>query len=202
MTYLKQSPTVRGAKGGLIMAIKIESESGITLPKKTNAQIEKILECLPREHLRGIERIKLVDSINDPRLKNLQQRTNLPGLYHPKQGAQAAWLEVAAGVLLPRSKPFMKRIMPRLSFKGNLAAIVFSLIGQHYYLTLRHSIKRGQIETAVRAYTEKHLRIWHDRQNTVRSRLFKPFQPTLEKWGRSLQKRAAAERKRKQSIRS
>jgi hypothetical protein len=96
----------------------------------------------------------------------------------------------------------MKRIMPRLSFKGNLAAIIFSLTGQHYYLTLRHSIKRGQIESAVRAYTEKHLRIWHERQHTLRSRLFKPFQPTLERWGRSLQKRAAAERKRKQSLRS
>jgi hypothetical protein len=92
--------------------------------------------------------------------------------------------------------------MPRLSFKGNLAAIIFSLVGQHFYLTLRHSIKRGQIEAAVRAYTEKHLRIWHERQHTLRSRIFKPFQPTLEKWGRSLQKRAAAERKRKQSIRS
>lgn len=184
------------------MAIKIEFETKAKLPKKTTIQIEKILECLPREHLRGVERIRLVDNINDPRLKNMQQRSNLPGLYHPKQGAQAAWLEVATGVLLPRSKPLMKRIMPRLSFKGNLAAIIFSLAGQHYYLTLRHSIKRGQIETAVRAYTEKHLRLWHERQNTVRSRLFKPFQPTLEKWGRSLQKRAAAERKRKQSIRS
>jgi hypothetical protein len=184
------------------MAIKIEVETVSKLPKKTASQIEKILECLPREHLRGIERIRLVDNINDPRLKNLQQRSNLPGLYHPKQGAQSAWLEVATGVLLPHSKPFLKRIMPRLSFKGNLAAIIFSLVGQHYYLTLRHSIKRGQIETAVRAYTEKQLRAWHERQNTVRSRLFKPFQPTLEKWGRSLQKRAAAERKRKQSLRS
>lgn len=184
------------------MAIKIEVESGVKLPGKTQSQIEKILECLPREHLRGVDRIKLVDSINDPRLKNLQNRTDLPGLYHPKQGTQAAWLEVAAGVLLPRSKPLMKRIMPRLSFKGNLAAIIFSLVGQHYYLTLRHSIKRGQIEPAVRAYTEKHLRTWHERQHTVRSRLFKPFQPTLERWGKSLQKRAAAERKRKQSLRS
>lgn len=182
------------------MAIKIEIDSGVRLPKKTQSQIEKILGCLPREHLRGVERIKLVDSINDPRVKNPRQRTDLPGLYHPKQGTQAAWLELAAGVLLPRSKPLMKRIMPRLSFKGNLAAITFSLIGQHYYLTLRHSIKRGQIESAVRAYTEKHLRIWHESQHTVRSRIFKPFQPTLERWGRSLQKRAAAERKRKQLI--
>jgi hypothetical protein len=181
------------------MAIKIEFNNTSKLPAKTQGQIEKILECLPREHLRGLERIRLVDSINDPRIKNLQQRTDLPGLYHPKQGAQAAWIEVAAGILLPRSKPLMKRLMPRLSFRGNLAAIIFSLIGQHYYLTLRHSIKRGQIESAVRAYTEKHLRVWHERQHTLRSRLFKPFQPTLERWGRSLQKRAAAERKRKQS---
>jgi hypothetical protein len=181
------------------MAIKIEVETTAKLPKKTQSQIEKILECLPREHLRGIDRIKLVDSINDPRIKNLQQRTDLPGLYHPKQGAQAAWLEIATGVLLPRSKPLTKRIMPRLSFRGNLAAIVFSLIGQHYYLTLRHSVKRGQIEPAVRSYTEKHLRTWHESQHTLRSRIFKPFQPTLERWGRSLQKRAAAEKKRKQS---
>ena len=184
------------------MAIKIELDTGRKLPSKTQNQIEGILACLPREHLRGIERIKLVDRINDPRLKNLSDRSDLPGLYHPKQGAQAAWLEVAAGVLLPQSRSILKRITPRISFKGNLAAIIFSLIGQHYYLTLRHSIKRGQVESAVRAYTEKHLRIWNERQHTFRSRLFKPLQPTLEKWGRSLQKRAAAERKRKQSLRS
>jgi hypothetical protein len=184
------------------MPIKIDIDLGTKLPKTAQNQLEKILECIPREHLRGIERIKIVNNINDPRLKTQQRQSNLPGLYHPKQGAQTAWLEVAADVLLPNSKSIMKRIMPRLSFKGNLAAIVFSLIGQHYYLTLRHSIKRGQIEAAVRAYTEKHLRIWHERQHTLRSRIFKPFQPTLEKWGKSLQKRAAAERKRKQSIHS
>jgi hypothetical protein len=181
------------------MPIKVEFNTTVRLSKKTQSQIEKLLECLPREHLRGIDRIKLVDNINDPRLKNPLQRAELPGLYHPKQAAQGAWLEVATGVLLPRSKRFLKGIMPRLSFKGNLAAIIFSLVGQHYYLTLRHSIKRGQIEPAVRSYTEKHLRMWHERQHTFRSRLFKPFQPTLEKWGRSLQKRASAERKRKAS---
>ncbi len=181
------------------MAIKFEFETKIKLPKKTQGQIEKALECLPREHLRGVDRIRLVDNINDLRVRNIQSQTGLPGLYHPKQGAQLAWLEIAVGVLLPKTKPLMKRIMPRLSFKGNLAAILFSLIGQHYYLTLRHSIKRGQIEPAVRSYTEKYLRIWHERQHTLRSRVFKPFQPTLERWGRSLQKRASEERRRKQS---
>jgi hypothetical protein len=181
------------------MATKIEIDAGIKPPRKAKSWIESCLQALPREHLRGIERIRLVDKINDLRLKNMEQRTDLPGLYHPKQGTKAAWVEVAVGVLIPQSKPIFKRLLPRLSFRGNLAAIIFSLVGQHYYLTLRHSMKRSQIEMAVRAYTEKHLRIWHERKHTVRSRLFKHFQPTLEKWGRSLQKRAAAERKRKQS---
>lgn len=179
------------------MAPKLETDSSTKLPRKIGQWIDEILNSIPREHLRGIERIKLVESINDPRIKSLQQRSTLPGLYHPKSGTQLAWLEIATGTLIPRSKPLLKRFLPRLSFRGNLAAIIFSLVGQHYYLTLRHSIKRGQIEPAVRAYTEKRLRDWHDRQHTVRSRLFKPIQPTLERWGRSLQKRAAAERKRK-----
>ena len=172
------------------MAIKVEDVSNLKLPKGTHLRIEKILESLPREHTRGIERVRLVDSITDTRLKNLQQRTNLPGLYHPRQGAQSAWIEIAVGVLLPRPKSYLKRIMPRVSFKGNLAAVLFSLVGQHYYLTLRHSKKRTQIEPLVRDYTEKNLRKWSENQHQLRARLFKPLQPFLERWARSLQKRA------------
>jgi hypothetical protein len=179
------------------MPIKIENQSTIKLPRKTENRIEAMLDSLPREHLRGIERIRLVDEIVDPRVKSIQQRSELPGLYHPRQGTQGAWLEIAVGKLLPASKPFYKRLMPRLSFKGNLAAVMFSLIGQHYYLTLRHSVKRSQIEGSVRAYTEKHLRQWGEKQSGFRAKLFKPIQPTLERWGRSLQKKAAAEKKKK-----
>lgn len=184
------------------MGIKIEDQTDRKLPKGIHAQIERMIDSLPREHLRGIERLRLVKTINDPRLKTQQQRTDLPGLYHPRQGAQQAWLEVAVDVLLPRSKPLLKRLLPRLSFKGNLAAVVFSLVGQHYYLTLRHSIRRGQLETAVRSYTEKHLRTWHEQAHSRRARIFKPIQPTLERWGRTLQKRATAEKKKKQSLHS
>jgi hypothetical protein len=183
------------------MPVKIEDTSNIKLPRKTSLQIEKIIDSLPREHLRGVERIRLVETITDPRLKNQpQSKTNLPGLYHPRQGAQAAWIEIAVGALLPQHKSYLKKIMPRLSFRGNLAAVIFSLVGQHYYLTLRHSIKRGQVEAAVRAYTEKHLRAWHEKEHNFRAKLFKPFQPTLERWGKSLQKRAAAEKRRKSSV--
>ena len=177
------------------MAIKIENHSQVKLPRQAEKEIDKILSSVPREHLRGIERIRLVDSINDQRLR-APQRTNLPGLYHPKQGTQAAWIEVAVGVLLPHTKSIFKRLLPRLSFKGNLAAVLFSLIGQHYYLTMRHSVKKTRLETSVRAYTETRLRSWSEQQHSLRTRIFKPFQPTLEKWARSLQRRASTERKK------
>ncbi len=177
------------------MAIKIEKSTTTKLPKNTVQLIEKILDSVPREHLRGIERVRLVNSISDPRLR-LPQRNSLPGLYHPKQGTQPAWLEVAVEVLLPSKQPFFKKLMPRMAFKGNLAAVIFSLIGQHYYMTLRHSVKKGQLESSVRAYTEKYLKSWSESEHTFRSKLFKPLQPTFERWARALQRRANAERKR------
>jgi hypothetical protein len=177
------------------MAIKVEINASAKLPKNVEARVQQILQSVPREHLHGIERLRLVDSITDPRLKT-NQKTDLPGLYHPRQGTQKAWLEVAIDVLLPRQQPFLKRLLPRLSFKANLAAVIFSLVGQHYYLTLRHSVKKGQLETLVRSYTEKQLRAWNEREHSFRARLFKPLQPYLEKWGRALQKRAAAEKKK------
>lgn len=178
------------------MAIKIENQSERKLPKETTTQIESILESVPREHTRGLERVRLVEFITEPRLKGLMQATELPGLYHPRQGPKGAWLEIALGVLLPANKPIHKRIIPRMSFKGNLAATIFSLIGQHYHFTLKHSLKKTQLEPAVRSYTEKQLKAWNEKKYTFRARLFKPIQPTLERWAKGLQKRAAAEKKK------
>jgi hypothetical protein len=155
-----------------------------------------LLDFLPKEHVRGIDRVRLVDSVSDVPLRSSVATSRLPGLYHPKQGPKAAWLEVAVGVLVPSGDPFYKRLMPRLSLKGNVAAVLVSLVAQHYYLTLRHSVKRGQLEGLVRAYTEKQLRHWHEQKHKTRAKLFKPLQPLLERWGRALQKRAAAERKK------
>ena len=177
------------------MAIKIENYANAKLPRQTEARLSKMLECVPREHLRGIERVRLVDAISDPRVR-ISQSNQLPGLYHPKQGNQPAWLEISISTLLPSDRPFFKRLLPRLSFKGQLASVLFMLIGQHYHLTLRHSMKKDRLEPAVRAYTEKHLRLWSAREHSLRARLFKPFQPTFERWARTLQRRASEERKK------
>ena len=178
------------------MAIKIENQVERTIPKDSVTHIEAAFDSLPREHTRGLERIRLVEFISEPRLRGTVQLTELPGLYHPRQGPKGAWLELALGVLLPANKPIHKRIVPRLSFKGNLTATIFSLVGQHYHLTLKHSLKKTQLEPAVRAYTEKHLKAWNEKKHTFRAKLFKPIQPTLERWAKGLQKRAAAEKKK------
>ena len=177
------------------MPIKIDNlSSRPNLPGKLTDNINRIVDSTPREHMRGLDRIRLVDVISDPRLRP-GTANNLPGLYHPKQGAQSAWLEIALDVLLQNSTPFYKRWAARLSFKSNIAAVIFSLIGQHYLLTLRHSVKKGQFEQSVRAYTEKQLKKWSENEHTVRSRLFKPLQPSLERWARSLQKKAKSQKK-------
>jgi hypothetical protein len=181
------------------MAIRIENQYEGALPKGALEQIESAFDSLPREHTRGIERIRLVPFITEPRIKGQFQATELPGLYHPRQGPKGAWLEIAVNVLLPSDKPFHKKIIPRLSFKSNLVALVFSLVAQHYHLTLKHSMKKTQLEPAVRAYTEKQLKTWNEKKHSFRAKLFKPLQPTFERWAKSLQKRAAAEKKRQAS---
>jgi hypothetical protein len=181
------------------VAIKIENQTERKLPKQTLQIIEDACDSLPREHMRGLERIRIVEFISDPRIRNAFQASELPGLYHPRQGPKGAWLEIAVGVLLPADKPIHKRLIPRLSFKGNLAATLFSLVGQHYHFTLKHSLKKTQLEPAVRTYTEKQLKAWNEKQHSFRARVFKPIQPTLERWAKGLQKRAAAEKKKSAS---
>src|SRR5258706_15448823 len=125
------------------MAVKIENQYTEKLPRNTLANVESALASVPREHLRGIERLRLVSVITEPRARMAAKGTDLPGLYHPRQGNQGAWFEVALIPLTSANKPFHKRIIPRLSFKGNLSAVIFLLILQPHHFTLLHLGKRG-----------------------------------------------------------
>ncbi len=171
------------------MSIKLENQTSIKLPHKTIEEINLLLVGLPLEHTRGINRVRIVDYIVDQRV-SAQHRNQLPGLYHQRQGATSAWIEVAVAPLLQSSQPYVKRMVPRISFHNNLAAVLISLIGQHYHLTLRHSIKKGQLEPAIKIYTEKHLKLWGEQRKNWRTKLFKPLQPLFEKWAKSLQRQA------------
>jgi hypothetical protein len=179
------------------MPVKIENNSEAKLPRYTRTLIDSILKSMPSAHVRGIDRIRFVRQINDSQIR-VRQNTQLPALYHPKQAAQSAWLEIATDTLTGPKEPFHKRAMLRLSFKSNLASMIISLIGQHYHFTLRHSVKRGQMESAIRAYTEKHLRIWSRNEHQWRSRLVKPLEPYLEKWAKNLRRNISKERAKSQ----
>lgn len=190
-----------GQKTAKVVKIKTENQATFSLPKDTEANIEKILDYLPTEHIRGLEKVRLVDFINDPRLKNIDVpiKGDLPGLYHPKQGNQSAWLEMSMGALLQPTEGFAKRWMAKTSFRSNLAGMLFSLVGQHYYLTLRHSVKKQGLEPQIRQYAEKNLRAWSEQQNanSFRAKLFKPLRPVIERWAKWLNKKAAQSQKGK-----
>jgi len=189
-----------GQKTAKVTKVRIENQATIELPKDTDAHIQKVLDFLPTEQVRGLEKIKLVDFINDPRLKNLDvpMKGDLPGIYHPKQGNQSAWVEMSMGALLQPTEAFAKRWMAKSSFKGNLAGLLFSLVGQHYYLTLRHSVKKQNLEPQIRQYAEKNLRTWSEKQaeGSWRAKLFKPFRPMIERWAKWLNKKAAESQKK------
>lgn len=179
--------------------LRFENNSTLDLPKGTEDLVQKVLDFLPIEHQRGLEKLRIVDFINDPRLKNLDVplKGDLPGLYHPKMGTQNAFLELSMGALLQPTEGFMKRWMAKSAFKTNIAGLIFSLVGQHYFLTLRHSLKKTELEPQIRQYTEKQLRNWTEEQNknSIRGLLFKPFRPAMERLARWLNKKAAKAQK-------
>jgi hypothetical protein len=172
------------------MNIKIETTTSNHV-KNLPENIERILDIVPAEHLRGFNKIVVVDNVNEPRL-TATQRASLPALYHPKMMGQMAWGEVALAVLAPKKK-FPKGLLSRLALKANLAQVVLSLVAQHYYLTLSKGIKKNQLETACRLYVEKHFEKWRDQQGGLRVKLLKPFKPALDRMARRLAKRYRAE---------
>ena len=188
-----------GQKAAKVTKIRIENTSSLTLPKDTEGEINKVIDFLPVEQIRGVEKIKLVDYINDPRLKNMEMpvQGDLPGLYHPRVQNQAPWFEMSMAALLMPTEGFVKKFMAKSGFKGNIAGLIFSLVGQHYYLTLRHSVKRGSLEPQIRQFAEKNLKAWSEKQaeGSWRAKLFKPFRPYLERWAKWLNKKAAEAKK-------
>jgi len=188
-----------GQKAAKITKIRIENAASIALPKETEKNINKVLAFLPAEQIRGVEKIKLVDFINDPRLKNMDVplKGDLPGLYHPRAGNQAPWMEMSMGALLQPTESYVKKFMAKSAFKGNLAGLIFSLVGQHYFLTQKHSVKRTSLEPQIRQYAEKNLKVWSEKQSagSARAKFFKPFRPMLERWAKWLNKKAAAAQK-------
>lgn len=172
------------------MNVKIEVLSTNTI-KDLDRKVEKVLEVVPQEHLRGFSKIVVVDTITEPRL-SATQRATLPALYHPKMGGQSAWGEISLAVLAPKEK-FPKRLLTRLALKSNLAQVVLSLIAQHYQLTLSKGVKKGLLEPAIKSYVERHFEKWREREGGLRVRLLKPFKPQLDRFARKLAKKYKAE---------
>jgi hypothetical protein len=168
------------------MPVRIEYQSTVRVAD-LEAQIEKALDCVPVEHLRGFGRVRVVDRIDDPRLPKAQTE-QLPILYHPRiPGTPSAFGEIALAVVFP-TESFINR-------KPIIAQYVLTLVAQHYLFTLTSRKKRGgEIERAARDYVQKYFNVWRERQGGLRARLFRPLVPYIEKWQKSI-RRADARRK-------
>ncbi|MFV0389331.1 MAG: hypothetical protein ACK5NT_11320 [Pyrinomonadaceae bacterium] len=184
-----------GKKPASSKQIKIENESSIKLPKNGEELIMRALNFLPLEHRRGLEQVKLVDFIDNPQVRKMDVPISgdLPGLYHPKVQNKPAWIEVSVGAILQPTEGFFKRWVARSGYKSNMAGLLFSLVAQHYFLTFKHSVKRQNLEPQIRSYAQKQIKEWSEQEadNSFRGRLFKPLRPTMEKWAKWLNKKAA-----------
>jgi hypothetical protein len=165
------------------MNVKVEDLASHKI-RNAHLHVEKALEVLPVEHLRGFAKIVFVDLVTEPRL-SAAQRSTLPALYHPRMGGQMAWGEVATTILAPKKK-FPQNLLGRLTLKSSIAQVVLSLVAQHYYLTLSKGVKKGDLERACRQYVEKHFDLWREKQGGLRVKLLKPFKPQLDRWARKL----------------
>ena len=181
------------------MAIKVENRATVTAPvKNLDELIQRALECVPVEHLRGLGRVVLVDRIEDPRL-DPSLTANLPVLYRPRMPGQAsASGEIALAVVFPPDASLFKRLMARSQARALVAQLALSLAAQHYLVTLSSRKKKGGgIERAAREYVEKYFAVWRDRQGGLRARLFKPLIPYLERWQKSARKYQAEQARKK-----
>jgi hypothetical protein len=171
------------------MSLKIENKATLKFnQEKLTKHLTSVLESVPREHLRGLNKLVLVDYVSDSRV-DAKLRRELPGLYHPKlPGSPHAWIEIALGPLRPDAS-FWKRFSARLAFKANVTTTLLSLIGQHYCLTLSHGIGKDQYEQAVRSYVERQLSHYARSRKGFRAWLFRPLQPALERLARWLRKK-------------
>ncbi len=169
--------------------MKIENRATVNLNyQKLMAHIHSVLEIVPKEHMRGVSKLVLVDYITDSRV-DPQMRRELPGLYHPKMpGSPQAWMEIALKPLTPEGS-FWKRLSARLALRANVTATLLSLIAQHYYLTLSHGVRKEQYEQAVRSYVDRHLSLYARTRKGLRAWLIRPFLPWLERLARWLQRK-------------
>ena len=191
--------------------VKIVRDTEVEVPDHTEDKIREILDFLPAEHIRGIDRIILVDFIDDTGLQEYKgdYRDNLPYSYFPaikgkvpsRSGRvesinKPARMEISMMKLINPLGKFHERWMAKSSFNSSLASALFVMVGQHYYLTLQRATKKqdqAKLQTQIQRYAEQNLKKWGEEQSdkSWRGRLFKPIRPYMERWARWLNKRAA-----------
>ncbi len=133
------------------MAIEIKI---LTQKKKNALNIEKnlkrYLKTVPDEHLVGLERITVIDRIEDKKNKEAG------GLYRERCLLQSATIEIALDTVYKGMPKFLYYV-PFIS-KFILAGVLYHEIGHHYQKRLSHGIRKSEQEKFAREYEIKMLK--------------------------------------------
>jgi hypothetical protein len=176
------------------MPIKIENHATLKAPANLETLINQVFDTVPKEHTRGISKVVIVDVIKDPRLQALTTQEQ-PVLYRPKTPANSAFIELALNFFLAKKESFFKRVQARLNFKSNIVGALLASIGQHYHLNYSYGVKKNQYESLVRTYVEKHFIVWREKNAGRRAKIFKPFQPYIERLDKWMRKKMLQEKR-------
>ena len=178
--------------------IRVENQASFELPKDIEAQIGKILDFLPTEHQRGLERFGLwiLSTIRALKIWTFPSKAIFRDL-SSEVGNQNAWLEVSMGALYSRPKVFpnagwrnlRSRQSRRIDFLARRSALLFDAPAfnqKHKSRTADSSIRR------------KNLKTWSERQqvSSKRAKFFKPFSSIFEKWAKWLEQKRRNHRKK------
>lgn len=188
------------------MAVKIENHSSLELPKGWEDIINEAFDYVPREDVRGVDRVVLVDfiKVNDARIKEAKPKGDTPALFHPREQHKSPWFEISAAALLMPTENWSKKMLAKKTFRFNLTRLVFLLAGYNSQLLpaqlarQRQPPKPEQIQARAAQYGEKKFAEWQ-KENVKpnwQTKLFGPLRPFVERWAKSLNEKALNAQKR------
>ncbi|MCK4830405.1 hypothetical protein KA005_82570 [bacterium] len=113
----------------------------------TKKRIKKLILVIPKEHLIGLEKIIIVDQIED------KEKREVGGIYRQKYNNKPSSIELGINSIYKR----MPRILFFFPFVAtfSLSDVLYHEIGHHYHANFTHGIKKKRQEDFVEDYSKR-----------------------------------------------
>lgn len=130
----------------MIPSLEIQLENKF-LSLLLKRRVVKLLRVVPKEHLLGLEKIVLAESIL------LKKSKDLGGLYNKKKDREPCSIELSVNSLF-RGMPKILHLLPFVS-TFVLATALYHEIGHHYHTKFTHGISKREREDFANRYSKE-----------------------------------------------